>query len=95
MRDNPIEAAELEMNREQLKGNMLMALESTFVRMSRMAKSMMYYGRIIPLDEVIKAVDAVTASDIQQLAQDILVRDRCAMVTLGPRNEQGPVRLPL
>lgn len=83
-RDKSMSDAELEMNREQLKGNMLMALENTFVRMSRMAKSMMYFGRVIPVEEVIKSVDAVSTEDVQRLAHDTFVRERCALVALGP-----------
>lgn len=95
LRENPLEATEFDANREQLKGGMLMALESTFVRMSRMAKSMMYFGRVIPVEEVIKSVDAVTPSDVQHLAQEILAAEKCALVTLGPANGKRGGRLPL
>ncbi|MDQ1256263.1 MAG: hypothetical protein QG656_859 [Candidatus Hydrogenedentes bacterium] len=86
-RDEPMSADELDMNREQLKGNMLMALENTFVRMSRLAKSMMYFGRLIGTEEAIKAVDAVTVDDVQALAREIFQLDKALIVSLGPAEE--------
>lgn len=86
MRDEGITPEDLEMNREQIKGNMLMALESTFTRMTRMAKCMMYYGRIVPIDEIIANVDRVTVEGVQAYAQDYFHADRCALMTLGPVN---------
>ncbi len=84
MCEEPAPEAEVESNREQLKGNMLMSLESTFNRMARMAKGMLYYGRIIPLEEIIEKVDAVSAEGMQQAAQEAFQLDKCAAVILGP-----------
>lgn len=84
LREEPLPDQELELNREQLKGSVLMTLESTFNRMTRMAKSYMYHGRIIPVDEIIAGVEAVTAAQIQQLAQDSYTPEQCALVVLGP-----------
>jgi len=83
-RDQPMTEAELELNREHLKGSMLMSLESTFNRMSRMAKSMIYYKRLLGIQEIIQALDAVTIDDVHQVAQETFRPDRCAMVVLGP-----------
>jgi predicted Zn-dependent peptidase len=90
-----ISAEELEMNREQIKGNMLMALESTFTRMSRMAKCLMYYGRLIPVDEVIANVDAITPDDVQSFAQKTFTPENCALVTLGPTDGHAVESIPL
>jgi len=94
-RDEPMGEDELAINREQLKGGMLMALEHTFVRMSRLAKSMMYFDRIVPIEEVVQKVDAVTAADVQALAQSIFTRADCALVALGPANGQVPAEVAL
>jgi predicted Zn-dependent peptidase len=83
--DTPVSAVEMESNREQLKGSMLMALESTFTRMARLARSMMHHGRLIGIDEVVQAIDAVTADDIQRLAQRLFTTDMSAFVVLGPK----------
>ena len=84
LRDETMADEELDMNREQLKGNMLMSLEGTFNRMARMAKSMMYYNRLLTIDEVIAGLDAVTVADVQALARELFQPDCCAMLVLGP-----------
>lgn len=94
-RDEPLSQAELDMNREQLKGGMLMALENTFVRMSRMAKSMFYYDRLVSVEEVVQAVDAVTPESLQALAQEAFSKNTCAFVTLGPPNGDVPAGVSL
>jgi len=95
VRDEPIPDDEVTLNREQLKGGLLMALESTFNRMTRMCKSYMYHGRIIGVDEIVAAIDAVTAESMQQLAQERFTPEQCAMVILGPANGACCERAPL
>jgi predicted Zn-dependent peptidase len=87
MRDEGVTPEDLDMNKEQIKGNMLMALESTFTRMSRMAKCMMYYGRIVPVDEIIANVDTVTAQEVRDFAAEYFQADKCALMTLAPEAE--------
>lgn len=83
-RGQPISETELENNREHLKGSMLMSLESTFNRMSRMAKSMLYYKRLLGISEIIRSLDAVTTADLHQVAGEIFQPERCTMLILGP-----------
>ena len=93
--DEPIPEDELSLNREQIKGNMLMGLESTFNRMTRMAKSVMYYGRVVGVDEVITRIDAITADDVQKAARACLTKEQCAMIVLGPSKDVAVEGLPL
>lgn len=95
MREHGVNEEELEMNREQVKGNMLMALESTFTRMSRMAKCLMYYGRLIEVEEIITHIDAVKPSDLRDLAADFFTGNQCAVMTLGPASGQSLEQVPL
>ncbi|MFP4502388.1 MAG: M16 family metallopeptidase [Candidatus Hydrogenedentota bacterium] len=88
MRDEPVSDAELAANREQLKGGLLMALESSFTRMARMARSMLYYGRILPVEELIDHIEAVTAGEINALARRTFTKDNCALLILGPAEAQ-------
>lgn len=81
---NPMSAAEIEMNRELLKGNMLMALESTFNRMARMAKSILYHGRVIPVEEVVNRIDSVKAEDVMERAAAMFRPEVCTLTALGP-----------
>jgi predicted Zn-dependent peptidase len=95
LRDEPLPQQELELNREQLKGSVLMTLESTFNRMTRMAKSYMYHDRILSVDEIIAGIESVTAEQIQQLARDRYTADQCALVVLGPKNGTTLESVPL
>ncbi len=85
----PMSHDELDCNREQLKGNLLMALENTFVRMLRLAKSMMYYHRLVTVQEVVDAVDAVTVEHVQDLADKTFRPENVATVVLGPSRNGG------
>lgn len=86
LRDEPIPAAELNMNKEQLKGGMLIGLENTFNRAARLARSTLLHGRIIPVDEIVSALDAITAEDLQGCANEMFQTHRCALVVLGPES---------
>ena len=68
LRDEQVARDELNAAREQIKGKILMSLESSDSYMSRLARSYLYFGRYQPLDEVMAGFDAVTADDLQQLA---------------------------
>ncbi len=95
VQEEPLPEEELLLNQEQLKGGLLMALESTFNRMTRMCKSHMYHDRVLSVDEVVAEIDAVTAKDIQQLAQERFTPEQCAMVILGPSDGATYERAPL
>lgn len=68
LRDERVAEDELNAAREQIKGKILMSLESSDSYMSRLARSYLYFGRYQPLEEVMAGFDAVTAGDLQQLA---------------------------
>jgi predicted Zn-dependent peptidase len=68
LRDELVPRDELEAAREQIKGKVLMSLESSDSYMSRLARSYLNFGRYQPLDEVMAGFDAVTAADLGQLA---------------------------
>lgn len=62
---------ELHNSKEQLKGNLMLSLESTNSRMSRLGKNELLLHRHLTLDEVIKHIEAVTLEDVQELAKTI------------------------
>ena len=95
MREEPVPESELAMNREMLKANLLMGLESTFNRMARQAKSLMIHGRIVPQDEVVEKIEAVSVEDVQRLAHEIFVSEQCAAVILGPEDAERMKAFPL
>lgn len=84
LRDEGVPQKELDACREQIKGYTLMSLESTFSRVTRMAKSLMLHGRIVPVDELLAQLEAVTTDDVQRLAAATFLPENTAHVVLGP-----------
>jgi predicted Zn-dependent peptidase len=74
---------ELERARSQIKGNMLLGMESTDARMNRLARNEIYYRRDIPLEEVAKGIEQVTNDQIVELSNICIQADRMGMVLLG------------
>ncbi|MGO9570130.1 MAG: M16 family metallopeptidase [Desulfomonilaceae bacterium] len=70
--------------KSQIKGNIILAMESTDSRMNRLAKGEYYFGRQISLDEIITSMENVTASDLQATGEQVINSDRFTIVALGP-----------
>ncbi|QCE33673.1 insulinase family protein [Acetobacteraceae bacterium] len=62
---------ELKRAKSQHKASLLMSMESTNNRCSRLARQMQLWGRIIPLEERIQKIENLTCGDILQSAQKI------------------------
>jgi len=77
---------ELKKTQNQLKGNMMLGLESTVNRMSRLAKQEMYFGRHFTLTETLEAIERVTGADIAALANRIMDTRYLNLATIGPLN---------
>jgi predicted Zn-dependent peptidase len=60
---------ELTRTRNQMKGSLLLGLETSDSRMSRIAKNEIYFGRDVPVDEIAAGIDAVTNDHVVQVAQ--------------------------
>ena len=84
MRREGISKQELQDNRDQLKGSMLLGMENVASRMSRMAKNEIYFGRQISVSEILRALDAVSCDDVARLADAYLRREKNVLIGLGP-----------
>ncbi|KUP07155.1 zinc protease [Bacillus coahuilensis p1.1.43] len=62
---------ELTNSKEQLKGNLMLSLESTNSRMSRNGKNELLLKRHRSLDEIVEEIDGVTLERVAQVASDI------------------------
>jgi len=60
----------------------MLGLESTSARMSNLARQEIFFGRQFTLDEILKRIDRVTASDVQRMAQEIF-GDELAVTAIG------------
>ena len=80
LRGERLGEAELRRAKDHLKGGLVLSLESTAARMSQLAREEIYFGRAIALDEVLAALEAVTAEDVQRIANDIFCGPLAASV---------------
>jgi predicted Zn-dependent peptidase len=78
-----LKASELERAKSQLKGNLLLGLESTDSRMNRLARNEIYFRRDIPVEELARDIEAVTHDQGIELAGTFFDRDQMALVVLG------------
>jgi predicted Zn-dependent peptidase len=79
-----VRPGELERAKENLKGRMLLSLESTSNRMSRLGKSLVTGTELLGLEELIERVDAVAADDVAALAGDLLALEGLSAAGIGP-----------
>jgi len=87
VRSGPVPDDELHNAKEYLKGSITLGLEGTFNRMSRLAKSYLYRGKVETIETIIEQIEAVQIDDIQRSAQELLDPARQTVTTLGPADE--------
>jgi predicted Zn-dependent peptidase len=90
IKQQPVADEELHRAKSQIKGNMVLGLETSGSRMSSLARQQMYWGRFFSLDEITAEIDRVTAPDIQQLANHLFHPEALALTLLG---NLGPLKL--
>lgn len=83
MKRETVPPGELNSAREQLKGKILMSLESTDSLMTRLAKNEIFLHRYQSVDEVLAGFDAVKADDIQALASEMFDGSRLNLEVMG------------
>jgi len=80
----PVSAEELRDAKEYTKGNLLLSDEGVDNQMVRIAQNEIHFGRYIPLDDVVRQIEAVRAEEIQSVAHDLFQPEQSAWTLLGP-----------
>src|SRR5271167_248196 len=83
LKNQPVPEEELRRSKDQLKGSLMLSLESSTARMSNLARQEMYFDRFQDLDELVLKIEAVTADDLQSLAQEFFKTESVAVTALG------------
>jgi predicted Zn-dependent peptidase len=83
LKTEPLQPGELRRAQDQLKGNLLLSLESSMSRMSNLARQQMYFERFFGLDEIIDRVEAVTEEEVMTMAGNLFQPERVALTLLG------------
>lgn len=67
-------AEEVERGKGQLRGGLVLGLEETSTRMSRLGKGELSYGEVLSTDEVLARIDAVTVEQVHAVAAQVLTQ---------------------
>jgi predicted Zn-dependent peptidase len=83
LKQEGVRPRELDWAKENLKGNLILALESTVSRMSMQARHEFYYGRILAPEEMISRVESVTGDDVGREAERLLDGEVLSLTIVG------------
>jgi len=76
-------AEELDRSRENVKGRILLGLESTSARMNRLGSSVLAGMPLLSIDELEERIDAVTLEDVEALARELYAPERLSAAGVG------------
>jgi predicted Zn-dependent peptidase len=83
LKQQAISDEELRRAKDQLKGSLMLSLESSMARMSNLARQEMYFDRFFSMDEIIERVEVVTPEQLLQLAAELFNTEQIAVTVLG------------
>jgi predicted Zn-dependent peptidase len=83
LKENVLGDEELTRAKDQLKGNILMGLESSNSRMANLARQEMYFQQFFSVEEITARIDTVEAPQVQAMARKLFDPDRIAITLLG------------
>jgi predicted Zn-dependent peptidase len=84
----PATAEELHRAKENLKGRVVLALESTGARMNRLGSEVLAGEPLLALDEVVARIDGVSHDELVALAEELWVPERLSAAGIGPDQER-------
>ena len=86
--EDPASEQELVRSRENLKGRVVLGMESTGARMSRLGTSLLHGMPILGVDEMLARIDAVELDDLRELAGELFAPEHMSAVGIGPERER-------
>ncbi len=87
LRDHGVSAEELERAKEHVKGRLVLGLEATGARMSRLARAILFGVPLLSLDEMLERIEQVSAEDVAELATELYDPERLSTACIGPDEE--------
>ena len=92
VRNEGITADELAQIKEQVKGGILLSLEDSMSVAARNGSHLLRYGRIVPIDDVVREVEALNRDDIARVATRVLSPDALHLTLIGPIDNHDDLR---
>ncbi len=87
---NGMASEELEQIKQQVKGQIMLSLESTGARLYRLAAFSLHGEPFATLDELLGKIDAVTEKQVSDIAAEFFSSDRQFLLRLGPAGDLPP-----
>jgi predicted Zn-dependent peptidase len=84
LQSEPATGDELARAKDNLKGRVLLSLESTGARMNRLGSELLADVPLLSLDELVARIDAVTSDDVAELAHELWAPERLSIAGIGP-----------
>lgn len=84
VKQNTVSNAELQRTKEQIKGSMMLSLESMSGRMMRLGSGELIFGEYTPLDEILRRIEGVTLDDVHDLASTLFDESKFSTVVFIP-----------
>jgi predicted Zn-dependent peptidase len=85
--DDGLDADEIMRGKGQMRGGLVLGLEDTGSRMSRIGKNELVYDELLSVDEVLARIEAVTPDEIAEVATDVLNRP-LTLAVIGPYGDK-------
>ncbi len=95
LREKLISGEELKRAKENIKGSVMLGLESSSSRMTYLAQQLIHYGRFHTLEEILNGVERVTAQEIRDMANRIFDTSYFTLTALTSRNSEELKSVPL
>jgi predicted Zn-dependent peptidase len=86
LKKEPVPEEELRRSKDQMKGSLMLSLESSSARMSNLARQEMYFDHFFGLDELIERIEKVTVDELTVLANEFFQTESIAVTVLGNLN---------
>ncbi len=83
LREDGVTADELERSKENVKGRIVLSLESTASRMSRLGAAVLSGLPLLSVDEVVERIESVELEQINDLLRDLLAPERLSVAAVG------------
>jgi len=83
LRADGVTAEELERSKENVKGRIVLSLESTAARMNRLGSAVLNDLPLLSVDEVVERIEAVTRDDLAELTAELLAPERLSAAGVG------------
>lgn len=83
LKSEPLPVDELRRAKDQLKGNLLLSLESSMSRMSNLARQQMHFNYFFGMQEILDRVESITEDQVLAMANQLFQPEQVAVTLLG------------